>query len=108
MDVGNAATTVFAFVLGTALGEVAEATRRTRLRREGVSEEEQLRETIARVSEIAMQFPRLRAGIQAWQDAAAAPSDLGFKSGLQTILDGLEAQLAARGVGEHAVTSRRE
>jgi AcrR family transcriptional regulator len=99
VDVDNAATAVFAFVLGTALGEVAEATRRTRLRRDGVSEEEQLRDTIARVREIAMQFPRLRARIEAWEDAAAAPSDQSFESGLRTILDGLEAQLAARGVG---------
>src|SRR6266508_61882 len=107
MDVDNAATTVFAFVLGTALGEVAEATRRTRLLRDGVSDEEQLRDTIARVSEVAMRFPRLRARIQAWEDAAGAPPDQSFESSLQTILDGLEAKLAARGVGEHAVTSRR-
>src|SRR6266508_2568342 len=51
---GSAATAVFAFVLGTALGEVAEATRRTRLRHDGVSEEERLRDTMARVSEVAM------------------------------------------------------
>jgi Tetracyclin repressor-like, C-terminal domain len=44
-----------------------------------------------------MQYPRLRARLEAAPsiDYADAP-DKSFEFGLQTILDGLEAQLAAR------------
>jgi AcrR family transcriptional regulator len=90
----QAATVVFTFVLGTALGAAAEVAWTTRLRRAGDSEE-QIRDLLAQATEIAMQFPRLRARSNAWADgdATATPGqDLEF--GLQTILDGLQARLA--------------
>jgi AcrR family transcriptional regulator len=97
VDADNASKTVLTYVLGTALSEVAEAAWRARLRRNGGNEEEQMRDTMTRASEIAMRFPRLRARLEAWEEAGAtAPPDESFELGLQTILDGLEAQLAAR------------
>jgi hypothetical protein len=82
---------VFTFVLGTALGASAEVAWRARLRRSG-NEEEQVRETIARVTEIASRFPRLSAHSETWTDGdPIADNELDF--GLRTILDGLQAQL---------------
>jgi AcrR family transcriptional regulator len=98
-DADNAHKTVFAFVLATALGAAAELLWRARVRRDGGDDEEQLRDTIARASEIAMRFPRLRARIRALRDAdPAAAGDQSLEFGLQVILDGLQAQLAARRV----------
>jgi AcrR family transcriptional regulator len=98
-DADDAHKTVFAFVLATALGAAAELLWRARVRRDGGDEEEQLRDTVARASEIAMRFPRLRARIQALEDAdPAAAGDQSFEFGLQAILDGLQARLAARPV----------
>jgi Tetracyclin repressor-like, C-terminal domain len=46
-----------------------------------------------------MRLPRLRARIEATQDAdRAGPPDQSFEFGLRAILDGLEVQLAARPV----------
>jgi AcrR family transcriptional regulator len=91
----EATKVVFTFVLGTALGVSAETTWRTRLRRSG-NEEEQLRETLTRVTENAERFPRLRAHSEDW--TADDPSgedvtDRELEFGLRTILDGLQAQL---------------
>jgi AcrR family transcriptional regulator len=97
VDADNAHKTVFAFVLATALGAAAELAWRARRRREDGSEEEQMRDTIAQASDIAMQFPRLRARIQAMKDVdPAAPPDQSFEFGLHTILNGLEARLPAQ------------
>jgi AcrR family transcriptional regulator len=97
VDADNAHQTVFAFVLAMALGAAAELLWRARLRRDGANEEEQFRDTIAQANDIAMQFPRLRARIQAMHhaDPATSPGQ-SFEFGLQVILDGLEGQLAAR------------
>jgi AcrR family transcriptional regulator len=94
-DAAEATKVVFTFVLGTALGAAAETAWRTRLRRNG-NEEQQVRETVARVTEIAAHFPRLRAHSQDWADGdpttgSIADRELSF--GLQTILGGLQAQL---------------
>lgn len=99
MDADNAYKTVFTFVLGTALGEAAEVAWRARLRRAGGNAEEQAQAAIAEALQVAMQFPRLRARGQAWQDAdRAAAGEQSFEYGLEAILDGLQAQLAARPV----------
>jgi AcrR family transcriptional regulator len=94
-DAAEATKVVFTFVLGTALGASAEVAWRARLRRGG-NEEEKVRETVARVTEIASQYPRLRAHSESWTDGdpttdSIAGSELAF--GLRTILDGLQAQL---------------
>jgi len=90
-DAAEATKVVFTFVLGTALGASADSAWRARLRRAG-NEEEQVRATIARVTEIASQFPRLRAHSESSADGQpGAEGELAF--GLRTILDGLQAQL---------------
>jgi AcrR family transcriptional regulator len=107
-EADNAHKTVFAFVLATALGQAAELLWRARVRRGGGNEEEQLRDTIARASAIAMRFPRLRARIQALEHAdPAAAGDQSFEFGLQVILDGLQGRLAARPVSANPGASSR-
>jgi AcrR family transcriptional regulator len=97
MDIDRAMNAVFTYVLGNAVGSAAEAAWRARLRRDGGSEEEGIRDAITWASEIAVQFPRLRAHGEALGDVdiAAAPEQT-FAFGLQAILDGLEVQLADR------------
>ncbi|WP_326826477.1 TetR/AcrR family transcriptional regulator C-terminal domain-containing protein [Streptosporangium sp. NBC_01756] len=96
-EADQAAATVFMFVLGNALGESATASLTRRLSRDGGDPEELIRDTMAKASEVAMRFPRLRARLEAAAvaDYGAAP-DNSFEFGLQAIFDGLEAQLAAR------------
>lgn len=94
-DAGEATKVVVTFVLGTALGASAEIAWRARLRRGG-NEEEQVRETVARVTEIASRFPRLHAHTESWTDADPAADGIGgneLEFGLRTILDGLQGQL---------------
>jgi hypothetical protein len=55
-----------------------------------------MRDSMAKASEIATQFPRLRARLQTAAAEYGAAPDNTFEFGLQAILDGLEAQLIAR------------
>jgi AcrR family transcriptional regulator len=92
----QAAATVFTFVLGNALGPAAADSLTRKLSRDGSNAEELMRDTMLQASEIAAQFPRLRARIDTTAvDYGAAPENT-FEFGLQAILDGLEAQLTAR------------
>jgi AcrR family transcriptional regulator len=93
----QAATTVFTFVLGNALGPAAAASLARKFGRGGGNAEELIRDGVAKARQIAAQFPRLRARLAtASPDYAAAPED-SFEFGLQALLDGLAAQLTARG-----------
>ena len=93
----RAAAAVFTFVLGNALGAAAEASLTRKLSRYGGNAEEQIRDHMAKATEIAKQFPRLRARLDsAAADYAAAPEG-SFEFGLRAILDGLEAELTTRG-----------
>lgn len=96
-EADQAGATVFMFVLGSAMGVSASVSLKRRLSRDGGDPEELIRETIAKASEVAMKFPRLRARIEGAPDIdyAAAP-DKSFEFGLQAIFDGLDAQLASR------------
>jgi AcrR family transcriptional regulator len=97
MDLEMAMNTVYMFVIGTAFAEGVEVASRARHRRDGGNEEEYIRDVIARVSEVAMRFPRLRAHLEAMGEPNLGVSaGQSFEFGLQTILDGLQAQLAAR------------
>jgi AcrR family transcriptional regulator len=64
-EADQAAAAVFMFVLGNALGESATAALTRRLSRDGGDAEEAVRETMARATEVAMEFPRLRARLEA-------------------------------------------
>jgi AcrR family transcriptional regulator len=104
----QAAATVFTYVLGNALGLASAATLTRKLTRDGGNARELIRASMAKASEIAAQFPRLRArlGTPA-ADYAAAPDD-SFEFGIQVILDGLEARLTARRppAGQNAQATR--
>ncbi len=91
----QAAATIFTFVLGNALGRAATASLTRKLSRDGGNAEELIRDSTARASEIAAQFPRLRARAGTAADAYGAAPGNSFEFGLQAILDGLQAQLAA-------------
>jgi AcrR family transcriptional regulator len=92
----QAATTVFTYVLGNALGSAAAASLSRKLSRNGTNPAELMRDSLAKVREIASQFPRLRTRLEtAAADYGAAPDD-SFEFGLEAILDGLQAQLIAR------------
>ncbi len=89
----QAMATVFTFVLGNALGPAAAASLTRKLSHDGGHADELIRASVAKASEIAEQFPRLRARLDtAAADFGAAPANT-FEFGLQAILDGLEAYL---------------
>lgn len=95
-EADQAAATVLMFVIGAAQGEVAESAWRAQLRRAGADEEQELRDTIAHISEIAQAFPRLRARATPSVEATAAqPAEATFEFGLHILLDGLQARLSA-------------
>jgi AcrR family transcriptional regulator len=97
----QAAATVFTFVLGNALGTAATASLTRKLDRDGGNAEELMRDSMAKASEIARQFPRLLARLDtAAADYGAAP-DNSFEFGLQAILDGLDAQLDSNSASSH-------
>ncbi|MFI6601756.1 TetR/AcrR family transcriptional regulator C-terminal domain-containing protein [Nonomuraea sp. NPDC050536] len=91
-DADQAAATVLMFAIGAAQGEAAESAWRARLRRTGADEEQQVRDTIAQITEIAQQYPRLRARATAMDDGQDP-----FEFGLKTILDGLDSALRGKG-----------
>jgi AcrR family transcriptional regulator len=105
-QVDQAAASVFTFVLGNALGPAAAASLTRKLSRDGGNAEELIHDHMAKASEIAAQFPRLRARLHtAVAGYGAAPGNT-FEFGLQAILDGLQAQLTARhtAAGQNART----
>lgn len=85
----RAVATVFTFVLGNALGPAAES---SLMRKLGGNAEEALRESMAKAREIAAEFPRRRARLDAPVSYAAAPDNT-FGFGLGAILDGLQDRL---------------
>jgi AcrR family transcriptional regulator len=92
-DQATAAT--FTFVLGNALAPAAAASLTKKLGRAGGDAEELLQESMTKAREIAAQFPHLRARLDTAATAYAAAPENTFEFGLQALLDGLEARLAA-------------
>jgi AcrR family transcriptional regulator len=91
----QAMTTVFTFVLGSALGPAAVASLTRKLGRDGGNAQELLAGHMAQAREVATPFPRLRARLGTAAASYGAAPDGSFEFGLQAILDGLEAQLVA-------------
>ncbi|MEU4539420.1 TetR/AcrR family transcriptional regulator [Streptosporangium sp. NPDC023825] len=91
----RAAATVFTFVLGNVLGASAAASLARRLSRDGADAEALIQDTMAKATEVAMGFPRLRTRLETptATDYTAAP-DRTFEFGLQVLLDGLEGRLS--------------
>ncbi|MFE9452018.1 TetR/AcrR family transcriptional regulator C-terminal domain-containing protein [Streptomyces sp. NPDC006739] len=99
-DADRAAATVFTFVLGSALGPAAQVSLNRRLNKNGAEAEQLMADAMARATETAKQFPRLRERLDttAAKDYAAAPDNT-FAFGLQSVLDGFEARLTADRAG---------
>ena len=92
----EAATAVFIYVLGNALGPAAAASFRRKLGDQEGNAQDLMRQSVAKAREIAGKFPRLRARLDtAAADYAAAPEGT-FEFGLEAMLDGLHLQLASR------------
>ncbi|MFJ3176367.1 TetR/AcrR family transcriptional regulator [Streptomyces roseus] len=96
----RAAAAVFTFVLGSALGPAAQVSLNRRLGKNGADAEQLMADAMTHATETAMRFPHLRErlGATAAMEYAAAP-DSTFEFGLQSLLDGFEARLAADGAG---------
>src|SRR5262245_25283342 len=89
-DADRAVAVVFIFVLGCALGPAASLSMATRLSQDGGNPERLLADNMAKATEVAMQFPRLRERLRgAPSPAYASVPDGAFQFGLAAILDGL-------------------
>ncbi|GAA2793550.1 TetR/AcrR family transcriptional regulator C-terminal domain-containing protein [Kitasatospora sp. CM 4170] len=88
------AAAVFTYVLGNALGDAAMTSLNRRLTRDGKDPDEAFGETMAKASEVAGAFPRLRARLEepSAADYAGAPGQT-LELGLRALLTGLEAEL---------------
>jgi AcrR family transcriptional regulator len=96
-EADQATAAVFTSVLGHALGLSATVSLNRRMARGGKHDQDLVRETMAQALEIAAQFPRLRARVDAYADTeyGAAPEN-SFGFGLRAILDGLQDRLRDR------------
>ncbi|WP_043726218.1 TetR/AcrR family transcriptional regulator C-terminal domain-containing protein [Kutzneria sp. 744] len=89
--------TVFTFLLGQATADTADLGART----DAVREDERMSEIVSSAREIAERFPRLRARIAALEsEDQSGFAEQGFAFGLDVILDGLEARVAARSAAQ--------
>jgi AcrR family transcriptional regulator len=95
-EVDQASASVFTYVLGNALGPAAQASFMRGLVSGGGEAERAIQETIARATETAVQFPRLRERVGTAAAEYAASPEHTFEFGLAAILDGLEGKLRAR------------
>lgn len=89
-----AMNTVAMYVTGCALRDSAEAAMQRRLGPDPESQAEQLRKIMAEVTETVLAYPRLRARAEEYLDPDQIGSLRGFEWGLETIFDGLQAQIA--------------
>ena len=95
-EADQATSAVFTFVLGNALGLAATASFSRKLGRDGGDVQELLQHKRAEVLAVAAQFPLLRVRLELPSAGYGAAPEGSFAFGLQAILDGLEARLAAR------------
>ena len=96
-EADQATSAVFTFVLGNALGLAATTSFTRKLGRDGGDVQALMRANRAEVLEVAAQFPRLHARLELPSAGYGAAPGGSFAFGLQAVLDGLEARLAARG-----------
>lgn len=94
VDADRAAATVFIYVAGSALSSAAQVSLTRRLARSGRDPEAEMRDTMTKAQELAMDFPHLRMRLDttAAETYAAAPDET-FTFGLRTILAGFESRL---------------
>jgi AcrR family transcriptional regulator len=94
----QAATSVFIFVLGNALGRTAEASFKHKLSKADAVAQKEMRNRLAKARAVALGFPRLRARIKDVGSSYASAPPRSFEFGLNAMLDGIEAQMTRRGV----------
>ncbi len=90
----QAATSVFTFVVGNALGPAASSSFQRKLERDPEAKE-RFRESMAKAEEVAKEFPRLRARLGSAEAGYAAAPRRSFEFGLAIMLDGLEGHVVA-------------
>lgn len=95
-EANQAATAIFTYVLGNALGPAAAESLARKLGRDGGNTDELIEGHMARAREIAAQFPHLRARIGTTAVEYAAAPEESFEFGLEAVLDGLEAKVVSR------------
>lgn len=98
-EADQAATAVFTFVLGSALGQAASTAFRMAARRRGRDPDVLAGEAVARAREVALRFPRLAARLDVAAAEYLASPENTFEFGLAAIMDGLEAHIATRRSG---------
>ncbi|MFF0204194.1 TetR/AcrR family transcriptional regulator [Streptomyces sp. NPDC005017] len=91
----RAAATVFTFVLGSSLGDAANASLARRLGGADGDAEARVQQALADARKIAEAFPRLRARLDAPAAGYNASPERTFDFGLRALLDGLENELRA-------------
>jgi AcrR family transcriptional regulator len=89
-EVDQAATAVFLFVLGNALGRAAEVSLKRRLAKADENTKAEMQERFVKNREIASQFPRLRARIGTASKNYISTPESTFEFGLHAILDGIK------------------
>jgi len=99
-EADQATSAVFTFVLGNALGLAATASFTRKLGRDGGDVHALMQASRAEVVELAAQFPRLRARLELPSAGYGSAPRGSFAFGLQAVLDGLEARLAARATSD--------
>ena len=99
-EADQATSAVFTFVLGNALGLAATASFTRKLGRDGGDVHALMQASRAEVVELAAQFPRLRARFELPSAGYGSAPRGSFAFGLQAVLDGLEARLAARATSD--------
>jgi len=90
----QASATVFTYVLGNALGPAAQASYTRKLGRDGGDAERLMSDAMAKATEIAARFPRLRARLDTAAAGYGTAPDDSFEFGLHAVLDGLSSALA--------------
>jgi AcrR family transcriptional regulator len=94
--VQQAATAVFTFVLGNALGGAVVAALGRRLTRGGPTAKKAMAERMVRAREAATEFPRLRSRLDTGAAEYGAAPARSFELGLDAMLDGLQRKLATK------------
>ncbi len=89
--VNHAATSVFIFVLGTALSRAAEASFKRKLNEADANAREDMCNRLAKAREVASTFPRLQARLKS-VGSDYASGFRNFEFGLHAILSGIEAE----------------
>ncbi|RAG85042.1 TetR/AcrR family transcriptional regulator [Streptacidiphilus pinicola] len=105
-EVDDAATTVFMFVLGHALGGSTSDSLNRQLSRGSGNSQSRVQQSLEEAKEVALRFPRLRERLEgATETGYGSAPGRSFEFGLRAVLDGLEHRIRTRPLppSNHAV-----